>query len=89
MTQMGQIEASGWITVAKLSAIRSFYGAESSSEQGIYSQINQLKAKTKTPTDVGFEFDKIGSAVMVRIVDLDLLDFSEKLNKCVQKSKPK
>lgn len=86
---MGKIESSGWITVAKLSAIRAFYGAESASEQSIYTQVRQLQAGTKQPTDVGFEFDKIGSAVMVRIVDLDLLKFADSLKKCVEKSKPK
>lgn len=84
---MGKIETSDLMTVAKLAGIRAIYGAKSATEQGVYSQIRQLDGGLKTSKDVGFEVVRVGSAVMVRVIDKELSAFSKKLEGFVSENK--
>jgi len=84
---MGKIETSDLMTVAKLAGIRAIYGAKSATEQGVFSQIRQIEGGLKQPKDVGFEVIRLGSAVMVRVIDKDLKAFSQKLEDFVAKNK--
>lgn len=84
---MGKIETSDLMTVAKLAGIRAIYGSKVATEQGVYTQIRQLEKNQKTPKDLGFEVIRLGSAVMVRIVDKDLKAFADKLEGFVAENK--
>jgi len=77
------------MTVAKLAGLRAIYGAKSATEQGVFTQIRQLEGKKKTEKEVGFSVIRVGSAVMVRIVDADLLAFQKQLEGCLAKCKAK
>jgi hypothetical protein len=86
---MSKIETDGLMEVKDLAALRSAYGAKSATEQGIRTQIRQIAEGKRTSKQVGFEFLRFGSAVMVRLIDPELLEFQKKYTALLEKIKPK
>lgn len=77
---MAKIDTDGLIEVKELAALRTSFGAKVATEQGIRTQIRQLESKVKTSEQIGFEVVRIASAVLIRIIDKELLDFQKKFN---------